>query len=134
MTVLIKIMTPSHKYPCCYPVGRNKKILVTTTRNIPWVEHVFATLRFGRLQQIWRATVGYDRLETSKKETEFKSQVQTGTTTNRIVFRRRATTSRCRQYHSRTEGASRKQRTYFAAKQTFNSRAFAADDYHGGHL
>ena len=65
-----------------------------------------------------REARNFETIETSKEEIDFKSQVQTGTTTIRIVFRRTATTSRCRQYHSRTVEASRKQRTSCAAKQT----------------
>jgi len=45
------------------------------------------------------------------------SQMQAGTTTNNIVFRIGATTSRCLQYHGRTEGASRRQSTSFAANR-----------------
>jgi len=69
------------------------------------------------------------------------SQVQTATTNNRIVFRLGATTSRCLQYHSRTEGARLKQRTSFANKQTCIRRTFAAycketfaDDDHSSHF
>ena len=48
-TVKINLKTPNHNYPSLHLVGRNLTFPVTTRRNIPWVEFVFPTLRFGRL-------------------------------------------------------------------------------------
>jgi hypothetical protein len=49
VTVKINLKRPNHNYPPCNIVGRHLTFPVTTTPNIPWVEFVFPTLRFGRL-------------------------------------------------------------------------------------
>ena len=41
----------NHNYPYCHLAGRLLTIPVTTTRNIPWVELLFLTLRNSRLQE-----------------------------------------------------------------------------------
>ena len=113
MTILIKLERLSHKYPCCDPVHKHSTIPVTTTRNIPWVEFVFPTWdlagysKFGA--QLWGTISSkIQNYRNVEGETDFKSRMQTGTLTNRTFFRRGATNSRCRQYHIRTEGASRR--------------------------
>jgi hypothetical protein len=49
VTVKINLRRPNHNYPTCNIIGRHLTFPVTITRNIPWVEFVFPTLRFGRL-------------------------------------------------------------------------------------
>ena len=120
---MIKLERPSHKYPCCDPVDKHSIFPATTTRNIPWVEFVFPTWdlagysKFGA--QLW-GTIGSKLL--NHRNVEGGNWLkEPGANRNNNQPYRLATysdDSRCRRYHSRTEGASRKQRPSFAAKQT----------------
>ena len=49
VNVRINLKKPNHNYPYCHLAGRLLTIPVTTTRNIPWVELLFLTLRNSRL-------------------------------------------------------------------------------------
>lgn len=48
-TVKIKLKRPNNYYPFCNVVGKHLAFTVTIARNIPWMEFVNPTLRFGRL-------------------------------------------------------------------------------------
>jgi hypothetical protein len=49
VTVKLNLKRPNPNYSSCHPVGRHLQFSVTITRNIPWVDFVLSTLRFGRL-------------------------------------------------------------------------------------
>jgi len=49
VTVKINLRRPKHNYPPCNLVGRHLAFPATIAHNIPWVEFVFPTVKFGRL-------------------------------------------------------------------------------------
>jgi len=54
VNVGINLKKPYHNYPSCHLVSRQSTFPVTTTRNIPWVEFLFPTLRSSRLHNFFR--------------------------------------------------------------------------------
>ena len=57
VTVKINLKRPNHNYPFCNLVGRHLAFPVTIARNIPWVEFVNPTLRFGWLYVMQKMAV-----------------------------------------------------------------------------
>ena len=55
----MNLKKPDHNYPYCHPAGRHLTIPVTTTRNIPWEELLFLTLRNSRLHNENSAQRGF---------------------------------------------------------------------------